>query len=107
PGAVVALLLPRSDHAILTILAILKTGAAYLPIDPHHPHARIAFMLTDTTPTAIITTTKLAQHLPHTPAIATITLDTLTLDDHPTTPLPPPNPHDLAYLIYTSGTTGT
>ncbi|WCS20767.1 condensation domain-containing protein [Mycobacterium marinum] len=50
PGAVVALLLPRSDHAILAILAVLKTGAAYLPIDPHHPHARIAFMLTDTTP---------------------------------------------------------
>ncbi len=37
-----------------------------------------------------------------------ITLDTLTnLDDYPTTPLPPPSPHDLAYLIYTSGTTGT
>ncbi|AXN45227.1 Dimodular nonribosomal peptide synthase [Mycobacterium marinum] len=64
-------------------------------------------MLTDTTPTAIITTTELTTHLPHTPAIATITLDTLTLDDHPTTPLLPPDPHDLAYLIYTSGTTGT
>ncbi|WP_275540215.1 AMP-binding protein, partial [Mycobacterium marinum] len=36
-----------------------------------------------------------------------ITLDTLTVDDHPTTALPPPDPHDLAYLIYTSGTTGT
>ncbi|BBC66058.1 hypothetical protein MMRN_29540 [Mycobacterium marinum] len=48
-GAVVALLLPRSDHAILAILAVLKTGAAYLPIDPTTP-TRIAFMLTDTTP---------------------------------------------------------
>ncbi|RFZ03621.1 Dimodular nonribosomal peptide synthase [Mycobacterium marinum] len=99
-----------SDHAILTILAILKTGAAYLPIDPHHPPTRIAFMLTDTTPTAIITTTELAQHLPTTSSnsrVPVITLDTLTVDDHPTTPLPPPNPHDLAYLIYTSGTTGT
>nr|WP_265339547.1 amino acid adenylation domain-containing protein [Mycobacterium marinum] len=110
-GAVVALLLPRSDHAILTILAILKTGAAYLPIDPHHPPTRIAFMLTDTTPTAIITTTELTTHLPTSTGnsgVPVITLDTLTnLDDHPTTPLLPPDPHDLAYLIYTSGTTGT
>ncbi|MDC8997602.1 AMP-binding protein, partial [Mycobacterium marinum] len=42
PGTIVALLLPRSDHAILAILAVLKTGAAYLPIDVHHPPTRIA-----------------------------------------------------------------
>ncbi|MDC9003023.1 AMP-binding protein, partial [Mycobacterium marinum] len=99
PGAVVALLLPRSDHAILAILAILKTGAAYLPIDVHHPPTRIAFMLTDTTPTAVLTTTELTTHLPTSSRVPVITLDTLTnLDDHPTTPLPPPNPHNLAYL---------
>ncbi|WP_373206274.1 AMP-binding protein, partial [Mycobacterium marinum] len=64
PGTIVALLLPRSDHAILAILAVLKTGAAYLPIDVHHPPTRIAFMLTDTTPTAVLTTTELTHHLP-------------------------------------------
>nr|WP_261888011.1 AMP-binding protein [Mycobacterium pseudoshottsii] len=68
-GAVVALLLPRSDHAIL---AVLKTGAAYLPIDPHHPPTRIAFMLTDTTPTAVLTTTELTTHLPPAPAPAVV-----------------------------------
>ncbi|MDC8997620.1 AMP-binding protein, partial [Mycobacterium marinum] len=92
-GAVVALLLPRSDHAILAILAVLKTGAAYLPIDPHHPPTRIAFMLTDTTPAAVLTTTELSTHLPTSTGtgsgVPVITLDTLTnLDDHPTTPLP-------------------
>uniref|UniRef100_UPI0011588EC6 non-ribosomal peptide synthetase n=1 Tax=Mycobacterium marinum TaxID=1781 RepID=UPI0011588EC6 len=72
------------------------------------PPRRIAFMLTDTTPTAILTTTELTTHLPTSSGVPVITLDTLTnLDDHPTTPLPAPDPHDLAYLIYTSGTTGT
>ncbi len=108
PGTVVALLLPRSAHAITAILAVLKTGAAYLPIDPQHPAARVAFMLTDTTPLAVLTTTTLTTHLPTT-TVPVLTLDTLTLDDRPTTPtpLPGPDPHDLAYLIYTSGTTGT
>ncbi|AXN45245.1 Dimodular nonribosomal peptide synthase [Mycobacterium marinum] len=91
PGAVVALLLPRSDHAILTILAVLKTGPPTSPSTPttphayrvhahrHHPHRSTDHHRTDHPP-------------PDTPAIATITLDTLTLDDHPTTPLPPPTP---------------
>ncbi|MFQ2874092.1 amino acid adenylation domain-containing protein, partial [Mycobacterium sp. MS3] len=107
PGAVIALLLPRSDTAILAILAVLKTGAAYLPIDPQHPSARVGFMLADTTPLAVLTTTTLTSHLPAS-TVPVITLDTLTLDDSPTTtPLPGPDPQDLAYLIYTSGTTGT
>ncbi|WP_373156262.1 AMP-binding protein, partial [Mycobacterium marinum] len=59
------------------------------------------------TPTAVLTTTELTTHLPTSSDVPVITLDTLTVDDYPTTPLPPPNPHDLAYLIYTSGTTGT
>ncbi|WP_261901009.1 AMP-binding protein, partial [Mycobacterium marinum] len=52
--------------------------------------------------------TELTTHLPTSSGVPVITLDTLTnLDNYPTTPLPAPNPHDLAYLIYTSGTTGT
>ncbi|MFQ2879994.1 AMP-binding protein, partial [Mycobacterium sp. MS3] len=68
----------------------------------------IAFMLTDTTPLAVLTTTALTGHLPPT-TVPVLTLDSLTLNDSPTTtyPLPGPDPHDLAYLIYTSGTTGT
>ena len=52
PGQVVALLLSRSVEAIVSILAVLKTRAAYLPIDPALPSARIGFMLADAAPVA-------------------------------------------------------
>ena len=58
-----ALLLSRSAEAIVAILAVLKTGAAYLPIDPALPAARIGFMVADAAPIAAITTTGLAERL--------------------------------------------
>ena len=63
PGQCVALLFSRSAEAIVAILAVLKTGAAYLPIDPGLPAARIGFMLADAAPIAAITTTGLADRL--------------------------------------------
>ena len=60
PGQCVALLLERSAEAIVAMLAVLKTGAAYLPIDPALPAARIGFMLADAAPIAAITTAGLA-----------------------------------------------
>ena len=63
PGACVALLLERSAEAIVAMLAVLKTGAAYLPIDPALPAARIGFMLADAAPIAAITTAGLAERL--------------------------------------------
>ena len=56
PGQCVALLMERSAEAIMAILAVLKTGAAYLPIDPALPPARIGFMVGDAAPIAAITT---------------------------------------------------
>ena len=55
--------MPRCAQAIVAILAVLKTGAAYLPIDPAQPLQRIAFILNDATPIAAITTTELCSHL--------------------------------------------
>ena len=62
-GECVALLLSRSVEAIVAILAVLKTGAAYLPIDPVMPAARIGFMLDDAAPIAAITTAGLRSRL--------------------------------------------
>ena len=60
PGACVALLFSRSAEAIVAILAVLKTGAAYLPIDPVLPAARMQFMVADAAPIAAVTTAGLA-----------------------------------------------
>ena len=64
PGRRVALLLlPRCTEAIVAMLAVLKTGAAYVPIDPAHSAARMAFVLADAKPIAVITTAALRGRL--------------------------------------------
>ncbi|KUH92327.1 hypothetical protein AU186_07860 [Mycobacterium sp. GA-1999] len=105
PGERVALLLSRSAEAIVAILAVLKTGAAYLPIDPAHPDARVQFMLTDAAPMAAVSTVDLAERLAgH--GLPIIDIDAPTVRSQPDTALAAPDPDDIAYLIYTSGTTG-
>ena len=105
PGQCVALLFNRSAEAVVAIMAVLKTGAAYLPIDPAHPAARIGFMVADAAPIAAITTTALAERLDgH--GLLVIDVDDPRIDSYPCTDVPAPAPEDIAYLIYTSGTTG-
>jgi amino acid adenylation domain-containing protein len=105
PGQVVALLFPRSDAAIAAILAVLKTGAAYLPIDPTHPDARIEFMLADATPVVAVTTSSLRARLDSRP-LTVLDIDDPAIGVQPDTTLPTPAADDVAYVIYTSGTTG-
>ncbi|OBF13812.1 hypothetical protein A5730_02295 [Mycobacterium sp. ACS4054] len=106
PGDVVALLFERSARAIIAMLAVLKSGAAYLPIDPAHPDARIAFMLEDATPVAALTTGELVSRLAgH--QLSVIDIDDATRSGRPDAALPTPAADNIAYLLYTSGTTGT
>ncbi len=105
PGQCVALLLERSAEAIVAMLAVLKTGAAYLPIDPAHPDARIEFIINDAAPIAVLTTTGLADRLDGYD-LPVIDLHDPRIEAQPSTGLPAPAPDDIAYLIYTSGTTG-
>ena len=105
PSRCVALLLERSAQAIIAILAVLKTGAAYLPIDPGLPAARIEFMLADAAPLAALTTTDLRARLAGYD-LPVIDVDDPAIDSQPSSALPAPAPDDIAYIIYTSGTTG-
>ena len=105
PGQCVVLLSNRSAEAIAAILAVLKTGAAYLPIDPAAPAARIEFMIADATPIAAITTAGLRSRLDGCD-LPVIDLGDPAVDAQPSTGLPGPAPDDVAHVIYTSGTTG-
>ncbi|WP_156673298.1 AMP-binding protein, partial [Mycobacterium sp. E3251] len=62
-GECVGLLMDRSAEAIVAMLAVLKTGAAYLPLDPGLPAARIEFILADAAPIAVLTTAGLRSRL--------------------------------------------
>ncbi|MGH3429298.1 MAG: AMP-binding protein, partial [Mycobacteriales bacterium] len=116
PERIVALALPRSVNMITAILGVLKAGAAYLPLDPDYPPARLAFMLTDAHPTLLLTTTRIRSDLPDTGPTPQLVIDdpdiVAMLGQHPGTdptdtergtPLLPEHP---AYVIYTSGSTG-
>ena len=105
PGQSVALLLERSAQAVIAILAVLKTGAAYLPIDRAHPPARIKFMAEDAGPIVAITSAELAHQLCECD-LTVIDVDDPAVDAQPSTSLPLPAPDDVAHIIYTSGTTG-
>ncbi|WP_157118354.1 non-ribosomal peptide synthetase, partial [Mycobacterium sherrisii] len=106
PGHVVALMFPRSVDAIVAILAVLKSGAAYLPVDPTHPDARIEFMLADAAATAVVTTGALADRFDGYVGVRVITADDPRIAAQPDTAPQWPAPDDLAHVIYTSGTTG-
>ena len=104
-GALVGICLERSHHMVVALLAVLKAGAAYLPLDPSFPPERLAFMQADARPLALITQSSLLAKLPFTSPII-LTLDPLRI--HERRALQPPLEYrdDLAYVLYTSGSTG-
>ncbi len=63
PGERVAVVVAAFGEAVVAMLAVLKTGAAYVPIDPAHPDARIGFVLGDAAPVAVLTTAELRGRL--------------------------------------------
>ncbi|MET0334481.1 MAG: amino acid adenylation domain-containing protein, partial [Rhizobacter sp.] len=107
PRQLVGICLERSLDMVVGLLAIWKAGAAYLPLDPDYPAARLEHMLQDSRAPHVLTQHSLQARLqPLLPEGG----QTLCVDDpwQPGQPLEPgfPSPEDLAYVIYTSGSTG-
>jgi natural product biosynthesis luciferase-like monooxygenase protein len=89
PGDIVGLNLGRSAGLIVAMLAVMKAGAAYLPLDPDYPQERIAFMIEDSGAKLVL------REVPSDVALANAASN-----------LPAPDPQRPAYVIYTSGSTG-
>jgi amino acid adenylation domain-containing protein len=104
--SVVAVCLDRSAESVLAALAVMKAGGAYLPIDPKQPRERLAFMLADAQPTAVIADASMAD------AVARLAPNVIDISDRDSdryssqAPIIWKSPDQLAYVIYTSGSTG-
>ncbi|MFD5467622.1 amino acid adenylation domain-containing protein [Kitasatospora sp. NPDC127059] len=108
PESFVAVALPRGTDLVVAVLAVLKAGAGYLPLEPAHPAERTGHALADARPALLLTATGL---LPDTPGLPRIDLDApqtaaalaVAPTDAPATSVGPDHP---AYVIFTSGSTG-
>ena len=109
PEVKVGICVERSPEMIIALLAIFKAGGAYVPLDPAYPEERLAFMVSDSQISVLLTTEALVQTIPQDQA-QVICLDrdwesiSSESEDNPISGVTPQN---LAYLIYTSGSTGT
>jgi amino acid adenylation domain-containing protein len=105
PDVVVGVLLPRSTELVIALLAVLRAGGAYLPLDATHPPDRLSYMLEDSGAQVVLTTQALRSLL--TPQVSTLSIDdaddsTSSQHTQPSSPVGA----NLAYVIYTSGSTG-
>ncbi|MGW9356623.1 amino acid adenylation domain-containing protein [Streptomyces diastaticus] len=111
PGTLVALMCGRGVEMAVGVLGILKSGAAYVPLDPGHPAKRLSQIVADTRPAVVVTRTGYldvwagaAEGLET--ATAVLDLDGTADDEPPAAEPAPADARDLAYVIHTSGSTG-
>ncbi|MFI6025990.1 amino acid adenylation domain-containing protein [Amycolatopsis magusensis] len=106
PGDLVGVCLERSIEMIVSVLGVLKSGAAYLPLDPDYPAERLAYMIEDSGTRIVCTQDWMREWLPGGDRLL-LALDELDLGGEPEADPPSrATARDLAYVIYTSGSTG-
>jgi amino acid adenylation domain-containing protein len=104
-GARVALCVDRSLEMVAALLGIWKAGAAWIPLDPSYPRERLAFILEDAAPAAIVTEPQYRDRCEHATA-PVLDLDLEAAPPRDGDALPGASPDDIAYVLYTSGSTG-
>ena len=104
PGDRVAVMLERTPQLVVALLGILKTGAAYVPLDPAYPEARSRFIIEDSQVGALLCTADMSQS-DHPLSLCLDEIDTKSLPDSNLN-LSELTPDNTAYVIYTSGSTG-
>ncbi|HEY4595337.1 MAG TPA: amino acid adenylation domain-containing protein, partial [Thermoanaerobaculia bacterium] len=107
PEMSVGVCVERSLEMPLVLLAVLKAGGAWVPLDPEYPKERLALMIEDTAMPVLLTQERLADRLPEIAGHAVIFVDHLDLSaESDAAPDWPVHPESLAYIVYTSGSTG-
>ncbi len=108
PGMRVGMCLERSENTVITILGILKAGAAYVPLDPNYPSERLELILQDSGISLLIAEESvLSQLADKIPAFTLESIESELAKQPDTSPEISLNPEFPAYIIYTSGSTGT
>ncbi|UUS13971.1 amino acid adenylation domain-containing protein [Stenotrophomonas sp. CD2] len=102
PGSVVAVALPRSLELVIALVAVLRAGAAYLPLDLAHPDERLARILSSAQPACVLAAAEVSARMDGVPVLAPDQWTALSF----AAPWADPAPSDAAYVIYTSGSTG-
>lgn len=102
PGSVVAVALPRSLELVIALVAVLRAGAAYLPLDLAHPDERLARILASAQPACVLAAAEVSARMDGVPVLAPDQWTALSF----AAPWADPAPGDAAYVIYTSGSTG-
>ncbi|WP_242660844.1 non-ribosomal peptide synthetase [Mycobacterium alsense] len=114
PGSLVGLSTRRGIDMVVALVAIMKAGAGFFPLDPGYPLARKQFMLDDVDPRVVVVTADAADTMPERPGMALVSLDdpdvrAALITEPPQSgerPLPKAHPDDPMYLVFTSGSTG-
>lgn len=111
PDKLVAVCMSRSIEMVVALLAVMKTGAAYIPLDPSHPSERLSYYIKDSAPSAVLSESRVIERL-SSPQVPVIALDTQKpfftgySENNPARHTLGLTSDHLAYVIYTSGSSG-